>query len=244
MGKLKKIYKENIYGVMGTLAFHILLFSAFLLADIDMKGKMKEDAVIIEFPEEIPRIEEVEPAQEEQEEALTDPTENTPASRNRITNRASNQAMKNDDFFDKDYQKQVEEARKLMSDVENQLKKNPVDIDDIKMPVETTEGMDPDSIKNVVYSGESNITYYLENRYHIRLPIPVYLAQGGGTVVVDITVNRGGKVIDAVARKNNLIRDKQIYLYAETAASRTIFNADDSAPGQQKGTIQYVFIAQ
>jgi hypothetical protein len=112
------------------------------------------------------------------------------------------------------------------------------------MPVQTTEGMNPDSIKNVIYTGESNIVYYLENRYHVRLPIPVYLAQGGGLVVVDIAVNRQGQVIQAEPRSNPAIRDEQIYLYAKAAASRTIFNTDPSAPESQKGTIHYTFIAQ
>ena len=69
-----------------------------------------------------------------------------------------------------------------------QLSKEVKDIEEFAMPEETTEGMHPDSIKNTIYSGESNIHYFLEDRYHRRLPIPVYLAQGGGLVVVDIVV--------------------------------------------------------
>ncbi|NOY95681.1 MAG: hypothetical protein GXO81_04760 [Chlorobi bacterium] len=244
MGRLKKIYKNNIYGIIGTLSFHIILLLSFLLADVHIKGEVKEDAVIIEFPDVAPDIEEAKAEEVKTEEAPAVPTENTPANTGRVTNQASNQSMKDDDLFDKDYLKEVEEARKLISDVNNQLNKKVIDINDIQMPVETTEGIDPDSIKNVIYTGESNITYHLENRYHIRLPIPVYLAQGGGTVIVDIVVRRNGSVIKASARKNNNIRDAQIYYYAEMAALNTLFNADNSAPEQQTGYIQYVFIAQ
>ncbi len=244
MGRLKKIYKHNIYGIIGTLSFHIILVLSFLLADVHIKGEMKEDAVIIEFPDVAPDIEEAKAEEVKTEEAPAVPTENTPANTGRVTNQASNQSMKDDDLFDKDYLKEVEEARKLISDVNNQLNKKVIDINDIQMPVETTEGIDPDSIKNVIYTGESNITYHLEDRYHIRLPIPVYLAQGGGTVIVDIVVRRNGSVIKASARKNNNIRDAQIYYYAEMAALNTLFNTDNSAPEQQTGYIQYVFIAQ
>ena len=73
-------------------------------------------------------------------------------------------------------------------------------MDDIKMPVETTEGMNPDSIKNIIYTGESNIVYYLENRYHLSLPIPVYLTQGGGKIIIEIVVDRQGKVIQATPK--------------------------------------------
>ncbi|MCY1722792.1 hypothetical protein OU798_20765 [Prolixibacteraceae bacterium Z1-6] len=247
MQKLIKIYKQNIYGVIGTLVFHILLFSVFLLSDVNIKGNVKEEAMIIEFPDILP-----EPEIEEEvvEEVQQSQPENRIENINNRSNVASNQTAREnttksaDEFFDDDYLKELEAAQKLVSDVNNQLSKEIVDMSDIKMPVETTEGMDPDSIKNIIYTGESNIIYYLDNRYHISLPVPVYLSQGGGTVIVDIKVNRSGKVTEANARENNSIRDQQIFLYAQEAASRTVFNADNSAPLSQKGTIQYTFVAQ
>jgi len=233
---------------MGTLVFHILLFTAFLLADIDKKGNIKEEVILIEFPDNIPEPEIPEEEEPEQQEAQQQ--EVSPRTVNNQTNIASNRSAREnittskDEFFDNEYLKEVEAAKQLSSSVSNNLSKDVVDLSEIKMPVETTEGMDKDSIKNVIYAGESNITYYLENRYHVSLPVPVYLAQGGGTVIVDIKVNRQGTVVDAVARKNNSIRDQQIFLYAQEAASRTIFNADDNAPSIQEGTIQYTFVAQ
>ncbi|MDD4755026.1 MAG: hypothetical protein PHG29_03005 [Prolixibacteraceae bacterium] len=247
MSKLKEIYYRNIYGVMGTLVFHILLFSLFLLADVDMKGNAQEEEIVIEFPDVIPEPEIPEPEEaEQQEEQVPDqPSEQSVAQQNRLTNVASNRlATTGDKFFDDDYMKEVEDARKLVSDVNNQLSKEIKSLDDIKMPVETTENMDPDSVKNVFYAGESNIVYYLENRYHVSLPIPVYLAQGGGKVIIDIEVNREGKVVRATPRNNPSVRDDKIFLYATAAASRTVFNKDESAPEIQRGTIHYTFIAQ
>uniref|UniRef100_UPI003217A632 hypothetical protein n=1 Tax=uncultured Draconibacterium sp. TaxID=1573823 RepID=UPI003217A632 len=247
MQKIFKIYKRNIYGVMGTLIFHILLFSAFILSDVNIKGNVKEEAMIIEFPDILPEPEiEEKPAEEEQESLPENQSETVNNRSNVASNRTAteNTTKSADEFFDDDYLKELEAAQKLVSDVNNQLSKEIIDMSDIKMPVETTEGMDPDSIKNIIYTGESNIIYYLDNRYHLRLPVPVYLAQGGGTIIVDIKVNRNGMVTEAIARKNNSIRDKQILLYAQEAASRTVFNADNSAPSSQKGTIQYTFVAQ
>ncbi len=245
MSKFGDFYRRNIYGVMGTLVFHILLVSSFLLADIDMKGNVKEEEIIIEFPEIIQEQDEiVEEEVEPQEELPTEPSSQSSINQNQRTNRASNRLSTSEEFFDEEYLNEVEAARQLVSDVRNQLSKESVKLEDIKMPVETTEGMDPDSIKNVIYTGESNIVYYLENRYHISLPVPVYLAQGGGTVIVDISVNRNGNVVEASVRKNSSIRDEQIYTYAEVAALRTIFNTDIKAPDIQKGTIQYTFVAQ
>lgn len=246
--KLREIYRRNIYGVMGTLVFHILLFLSFMVTGVDIKKNMKEEAVLIEFPEIIePEIEEPKPEEKSEENPQQAQAETV---HNTRTNVASNRLAKDNttkstnDFFDDDYMKEVEAAQKLTSDVNNQLSKKAVDIDDIKMPVETTDGMKKEDIKNVVYAGESNIVYYLENRYHRRLPVPVYLSQSGGTIIVDIRVNRNGKVISAIARDNNSIKDKQLLIYAQTAASKTVFNKDTSAPQTQSGTIHYTFVAQ
>ncbi len=246
MSKFGDFYRRNIYGVIGTLAFHILLVLTFLLADVDMKGNVKEEEIIIEFPDIDPEPEElVESETPQQEDVPNNPSSQNFEPQSQRTNRASNKSSSTtDEFFDEDYMNEVEAARQLSADVDNQLSKERIKIEDIEMPVETTEGMNPDSIKNIVYTGESNIEYYLENRYHLKLPIPVYLAQGGGKVVVDISVDRNGRVVEATARKNKSVRDQQIFTYAEVAASRTIFNSDPNAPGIQKGTIQYSFVAQ
>jgi hypothetical protein len=242
MSKLGEFYKRNIYGVMGTLVFHILLVMSFLLADIDIKGNVKEKELIIEFPDLLP--EETETIEQNQIEKSDETTPQVSDSRNRTSNIASNRLANPDKFFDQEYLNEVEAAKQMVSDVNNQLSQKITDISDIKMPVDLTEGMDPDSIKNVINTGESNIVYYLENRYHISLSLPVYLAQGGGKVIVDISVNKSGRVVKATARKNNNIRSEQVYLYAETAASRTIFNSSADAPDIQTGTIHYTFIAQ
>ena len=224
--------------------FHILLFSAFLLADVDIKGNAKEELILIEFPE-LPAEPEIEEQIEEQVESAADiPSTNQQS--NIASNRTAteNTTTSTDDFFDNDYMQEIEAAKQLRSSVNNNLSKETVDMSEIEMPVETTEGMDRDSIKNIIYAGESNIKYYLTNRYHVSLPVPVYLAQGGGTVIVDIKVDQQGRVVEAVARQNRSVRDKQIFLYAQEAASRTRFNADLGAPSIQEGTIHYTFIAQ
>ncbi len=245
--KIGHIYKRNVYGVIGTLVFHILLFSTFLLADIDKKGDVKEEVIAIEFPDLIP-----EPEVLEEENSPEESGEQTPALENRNTRSnvgsnltaTENTTTSADEFFDDEYMKELEAAKQLVSDVNKQLSQDIVDMSDIEMPVETTEGMNPDSIKNVIYTGESNIIYHLEERYHVRLPVPVYLSQGGGTVKVDIAVTRQGEVIYAKARENSKIHDPQLFLYAQEAAMRTVFNESDTAPSEQKGYIQYTFVAQ
>ncbi|MDX9881354.1 MAG: hypothetical protein RBS73_04770 [Prolixibacteraceae bacterium] len=240
MSRVKKLYHQYIYGLMGTLIFHILLFSAFLVAEIDFKKEIREEAILIDFSTPIEEEEKV-----KQEQGNERNTPSTQAERSAsVSNRAVNDARKNDAFFDKEYLNDVQSARKLVQDVNRQLSKKVADIGDFDMPAITTEGVDPDSIKNTVYSGKSNIHYYLENRYHLRLLNPVYLAKGGGKITVDITVDRSGNVIKAEPRANTGIKDPMLPEYARSAALRTLFNADSSAPKIQNGTITYTFVAQ
>lgn len=245
MNKFKKIYKENIYGIMGTLVFHILLLGGFLLSEVKLKGQIREEPVIIDFAdpeEEVPET--PEEKQQEQEDENTLSNEQTTSSSISKSNRAVNDAPSKDPFFNKEYQQEIAEAQKLVSDVNRQLSKKIPDIKEFEMPEETTEGIDPDSIKNTIYSGESNIHYYLQNRWHVRLPVPVYLAQGGGKITVDIWVSPAGSVIRAEVRPNSQTGDQMLPEYARQAAQRTIFNADKSAPSPQKGTITYTFVPQ
>jgi len=247
VNNFSKIYHRNVYGVIGTLVFHILLVASFLLAEVEMKGNIKEEPLVIEFPDILPEEEEVKLPVEDTPEDVSKPADKTV---NNLTNAASNRLSDRnntntpDKYFDDQYSKEINEAKQLVSNVNKQLSKEKLNIEDIKMPVETTEGMNPDSIKNANYTGESNVVYYLENRYHVSLPIPVYLAKGGGKIIVDIVVDRNGRVAQATPRSDQSVRDEQIIYYARAAALRTMFNTDPSAPAAQRGTIHYTFIAQ
>ena len=228
---------------MGTLIFHIFIVGVFLFTEIDLKREMFEEEIIIEFPIEIPDdVEMLEIPRELLPQTPADLTARSsmPSAAGRLPSNASSR----ESFFDESYQNEIENARRLVSEVNKQLSKEIPDLSKIKMPEQVTDGMNPDSIKNIIYTGDSNIEYHLDNRYHVRLPIPIYLARGGGTVIVDISVNRQGRVVSATPRRNNSVNDEQIYLYAQAAAQRTLFNQDSNAPNIQNGTIRYTFVPQ
>jgi hypothetical protein len=244
MMNLKELYRKNVYGVMGALIFHILLISGFWIAELNIKVKTKsEEAILLDFttlPEKENKIQEL-------DKKPVNKSENDQSSsnyNNKSSNKAVNDAAKKDKFFDANYQHDIEEAKKLVIDVNKQLSKKAPPLKKYEMPEATSEGIDPDSIKNVIYSGKSNIHYSLENRFHIRLPIPVYLAEGGGIITVDIQVDRSGKVIQADARKAGNLTDPMLPIYAVQAAERTVFNSESKAPAVQKGTITYNFVPQ
>lgn len=245
MSGIKELYRKNVYGVMGTLIFHILLVTGFWVAELNLTVKVeKEEAILLDFtaPEESKIIQE--PELEKQQEKKLQTDNNQSVSNRAVNNAERNQVARKDKFFDESYKRDIEEAKKMVVDVNKQLSKKSPTIKKFEMPEATTEGQDPDSIKNVIYSGKSNIHYYLENRFHVRLPIPVYLAKTGGEIKVDIQVDQSGKVIKAVARPGKNIKDPMLIEYATQAAERTVFNADTKAPVIQKGNIIYKFVAQ
>ncbi len=245
MKRLVNLYRNNIYGIIGTLLFHVFLIGFLLLAEIRQKGEISENALEIEIPIElISEAEELLAALDRSNGEVGLPENGSDMYEG--TNLASNRSVLNatDRFFDEQYEKEVASAKELADAVDEQLSKELTDIESIPMPEDVTEGKTKEEISNVVYSGKSNIEYQLANRHHLRLPIPVYLARGGGEVIVDVVVNRQGRVVSAKPRRSGQLRDEQIYLYAGIAAQRSVFNTDETAPALQTGTIRYTFIAQ
>ncbi len=73
------------------------------------------------------------------------------------------------------------------------------------------------------------------------LEVPAYRCEGGGEVIVSITVNRAGEVTAARITEGG---DECMRAAALEAARASIFNIDSSAPARQNGTITYIFIPQ
>lgn len=71
---------------------------------------------------------------------------------------------------------------------------------------------------------------------------PIYKVQLEGKVVVDITVDRLGNVINAIAGvKGSTTLNSQLLKRAKEAALKTKFSAKESAPSRQQGKIIYNF---
>lgn len=232
MNRLKATYLKHRNGIIITLIFHILLFGLLNISQFRKKMIFQETEIIIDFPFE----------------DLPVQTQEHPHSGDKIvgeqkTNIASNRAMNSKQQTDPTLDRELERARELLNDVSKQLSKEIPTVDDLNMPVKTSEGMDPDSMMKQQYTGESNVEYFLENRYHLQLPIPVYLSQYGGKVQVNILVDASGRVLSAQPVIEANIPD-QLLSYAKTAALRTRFNSLNISTSKQSGYIIYRFVAQ
>ncbi len=91
--------------------------------------------------------------------------------------------------------------------------------------------------------GDKGISYNLQGRGFQSLPTPKYDYQGEGRVVVEVSVDRAGKVIQAVpGTKGSTTLDEYLLKVARDAAMEARFEAKPDAPAIQKGTITYNFI--
>lgn len=91
--------------------------------------------------------------------------------------------------------------------------------------------------------GDEGVGFDLGGRGAKHLPKPVYNSEEQGKVVVDIRVNREGKVVSAIAgARGTTISDLSLRRLAEEAALRSVFASDPNAPEVQTGTITYNFI--
>ena len=100
--------------------------------------------------------------------------------------------------------------------------------------------------RDVKIKGRVTVSFSLVNpiRTSVKLVVPAYRCEGGGEVVVNITVNRNGHVTAASVDRASSTTDDCMLSAALGAARESRFNVDRNAPDKQTGTISYIFIPQ
>ena len=92
-------------------------------------------------------------------------------------------------------------------------------------------------------TGDFGVSYNLAGRGFQYLPSPKYNYQGEGRVVVEVSVDRSGKVIQAIpGTKGSTTLDQYLLKVAKDAALLSRFDTKPDAPLIQKGTITFGFI--
>ena len=100
----------------------------------------------------------------------------------------------------------------------------------------------PNSNNYTGNGGGNGIDYSLKGRSNVTLPKPQYNSNQQGRVVVRIWVDQQGRVTRAEYEpKGSSTSDGDLVTKAISAARKARFNADPSAPEEQKGTITYIF---
>ena len=99
---------------------------------------------------------------------------------------------------------------------------------------------------DVKVKGNVTVSFSFVNptRKSVEHDVPAYMCEGGGRVVINVTVDNNGDVTAASADKNRSTTDECIVSTALNAARNFKFNVNSSAPQKHQGTISYIFIPQ
>jgi len=90
--------------------------------------------------------------------------------------------------------------------------------------------------------GNKGYSFDLKGRNSISIPKPKYNLQESGKVVVEVTVDRNGKVTSArPGVSGSTTANITLLEAAKKAALKAKFNSDSKAPAYQRGTITYHF---
>lgn len=111
------------------------------------------------------------------------------------------------------------------------------------------QGKPAGSVDSKKYLGQGGFgdgtSFSLAGRTPNFLPAPSKTFQENGTVVVQITVNKYGKVIKAIAiDKGSNTTNTSLRKLAEQAALKAVFNVKMDAAEMQRGTITYHFVVK
>jgi len=89
-------------------------------------------------------------------------------------------------------------------------------------------------------NANSTMHYSLVNRTHLYLPTPIYLCEIGGKIIVNITVNAQGDVVNAYLNTTSTSRNECLIEHAIEYAKAARFNAN-AAKASQIGSITFYF---
>ena len=223
-----------------TVAAYVVFGVAFVAADVVVSRRESQAEIVLDFTDLQKLQEELQRAQE-LNKMLNERYDESPA-----TNRISNENALNDNLDDHrtDARSIYEEADRVQQSVRDNAADYALGLERERQILD--QHYEGEKIENRKVRGNVTVSYSLADpvRYALRMPVPAYMCEGGGEVVVDIVVNTSGEVVscsvnDALSEKNSCLREAAL----EKAGS-SLFNADPVAPQRQRGKISYLFIAQ
>jgi hypothetical protein len=92
-------------------------------------------------------------------------------------------------------------------------------------------------------NSKSSIRFSLANRSKVFIPIPVYLCEVDGKIVINITVNSAGHVIDAYVNTSSTSSNECLIEHALDYAKQSQFS-EDASKETQVGSITFYFIGK
>lgn len=233
---------EHRSSILVTVIIYLLFAIAFVAADIVVERSKAQTEIAIDFSELEKLQEELRRAQEINRELNRVVQQNEP-----VRNVISNEHGLNEQLDDHrtDAKSIYEEAEKVQQQMRDNAADYALGLKEADKAAQRNEDKGGEK-KTAKVRGNVSVSYSLFDpvRHARRLPVPAYMCEGGGEVVVNITVNPSGEVIDcsvddACSEDNACLRSSAL-----AKARQSSFNADPSAPAKQYGTISYLFVPQ
>jgi TonB family protein len=235
---------ESKYGIMGTLAFHMIIAIFLLFTNIQSYQKPPKLEITIDFDQDIDK--KIEKLKEEVEEKKVERQKLREQQVSKLLKSiAVNENIKSKADNTKDLNKLIDDIqKKLDAKNGNMYKKSSAKYKADSIKYHKEEALRKlDSIQTVYYSGPSSVSYNLKGRYKEYLPIPVFKCEESGMVKVEIIVYANGRVKSAkILESDSLSEDRCLWDTAIDAARRSRFS--ESSTRQQKGSITYNFVKQ
>lgn len=246
---------RNRYGVFTTVAIYLSVLMGFSLVNFEMSVNSNSDGVLIDVRE----FEELEQILEKMKQEAENPT--TEAVNNQISD--VNSTTQEDYSYEKFAKQDPMDSKKLLYESLDNLMESRQNMRNYIATMDKLEEQSEkeirenrkmrDSLRKVAKEQESlhsnkkgnvTVSYDLKGRRALYLEMPAYLCEGGGKVVLNIEVNRMGKVVSAGIKESFGVDDPCVLETAIWAAKESLFDTNTSAEARQKGTMTYIFIAQ
>ena len=231
---------EHRTSILITVAAYVLFGVAFVAADVVVSKRETQSEILLDLTDLAELQKELERAQE-LNRMLNERYDNAD-----VSNRISNENALDDNLED-----HRTDARSIYAEADRVQQSVRDNAADYALGLERERELldqhyEGEQIENKRIRGNVTVSFSLSNpvRNAVRMPVPAYMCEGGGEVVVEITVNTSGEVIDCKVVERESTKNSCLREAALAKAGESLFNADPSAPARQKGTISYLFVAQ
>ena len=238
--------RNNQTSIYLTIIVHLLVVVFLLVSKIN-SARQEKMSILIDFSREEAKEKEEKLLQEKQQIAdevdkLLRDARDGKVIRNVAVNTEDLRTSTLKD--DKGINEKVYEDARLLQEKLDANRKRAQDLQTAKNEIPVYDNTTKNQSSDESFKGASVISYTLEGRRGMYLPVPVYKCLQGGDVCVQIEVNQNGyvakaSVVASVSASDECLRDA-----AMKAAKLSRFNASETAPKSQTGTIIYRFIAQ
>lgn len=229
------------------LLLTFLISGTIVLTVFNLNFKNKQDAVAESFYELEPEKELTEEDKKiiETLEKLNSKAETNSAfnetDKNKHFSQAYQQIAPPEDYVPKTSEENDGEGDESNSLGENKPIKPAVNKEELSSYSKVNDVLKQQQTKGV--NTKSTVSFSLVDRKKVSIPIPVYLCEVDGKIVINITVNANGKVIDAYFNNASTSKNECLVEHALEYAKSSYFSADASKK-TQLGSITFSFIGK